>query len=102
MSACWSRVNLRPNYLHFNHRRIGTPYRLPIPTYTELAKMASRTREDARASLPDDRIDILNREAVKDSSAKQVFRTVGATLALVRVSSPFCLRLWTFQISLWH
>jgi len=49
--------------------------------------MATRTRK-AEVSLLDDRIDVLNRNAVEVSSAKQVFRTVSATLALVRVSAP--------------
>ena len=66
--------------LELNHRRpTSTPYTKP-------AKMATRTR-NAKVSLLDDRIDILNRGAVDVSSAKQVFRTVSATLALVRVST---------------
>jgi hypothetical protein len=47
--------------------------------------MAARTRK-VKVSL-DDRIDILNRNAVEASPAKQVFRTVGAILALVRVGA---------------
>ena len=49
--------------------------------------MATRTRR-AKVSLLDDRISILNQEAIEASPAKQVFRTVSATLALVRVSAP--------------
>jgi len=41
----------------------------------------------AKVPLLDDRIDILNRNAVEASAAKQVFRTVGVILALVRVSA---------------
>ena len=49
--------------------------------------MTTRTRK-AKASLLNDRIDILNKDAAETSAAKQVFRTVSATLALVRVSVP--------------
>jgi len=55
--------------------------------------MATRTRK-AEASLLGDRIDILNRDAVELSAAKQIFRTVSTTLALVRVGAPLCVRLW--------
>jgi len=48
--------------------------------------MATRTRK-AEASLLGDRIDILNRDAVEVSAAKQIFRTVSTTLALVRVGA---------------
>ena len=49
--------------------------------------MATRTRETS-ASLLDDRGVILNKDTVEASSAKQVFVTVCAALALVRVSVP--------------
>jgi len=68
------------------HHPTSTPYTKP-------AEMAPRTRKALRASLLDDKIDILNRDADEASSAKQVFRTVSATLALVRVSAPFSSRL---------
>ena len=64
----------------------GTPYTKPV-------KMATRTHK-AKVSLLDDRIDVLNKDAAEASPAKQVFRTVSTTLALVRVSVPFCVRLW--------
>jgi hypothetical protein len=48
--------------------------------------MATRTRK-AKATILDDRIDILERNAVEVSPAKQVFGTVAAILALVRVSA---------------
>jgi len=59
------------------HHPIGTPDSKPT-------KMATR---EAKVSLLDDRIDVLNRNAVEGSPAKQVFRTVSNTLALVRVST---------------
>jgi len=49
--------------------------------------MTKRTRK-AKALLLDDRIDVLNRNAAEDSPAKQIFKTVRTTLALVRVSTP--------------
>lgn len=48
--------------------------------------MATHKRK-AKMSLLDDRIEILNRDATEASSAKQVFKTVSSTLALVRVSA---------------
>ena len=51
--------------------------------------MATRTRK-AKESLLDDRINILNKDAVEASPAKQVFSTVSTTLALVRVGASFC------------
>ena len=48
--------------------------------------MATHIR-NVDASRIDDRIDILNRKAVEAFPAKQVFRTAGAILALVRVSA---------------
>lgn len=48
--------------------------------------MATRIRED-QASLLNNRIDILEKNAVEGSPLKQVLRTVGAILALVRVSA---------------
>ena len=47
--------------------------------------MATRTRE-GKLSIFTDKIDILNRNAVETSPAKEVYRTVIAILALVRVS----------------
>ena len=61
--------------------------------HTRPEKMATRTRK-AKVSLLDDRINILNNDAVEASPAKQVFRNVSTTLALVRVSVPFCVRPW--------
>ena len=61
--------------------------------HTKPAKMATRTRK-AKASLLDDRINILNKDAVEASPAKLVFKTVSTTLALVRVGAPFCICLW--------
>ena len=46
--------------------------------------MAAPTAE-AQASLLDDRIGILDKNAAEASPVSQVFRTVGAILALVRV-----------------
>jgi len=46
--------------------------------------METQTQE-VKASL-DDRIDILNRDAVGVSPAKRIFRTASGALALVRVS----------------
>lgn len=81
LAACNPPVDTRLLVLIPNHHRpTGT-------SYTKPAKMATRTRK-AKVSLLDDRIDILNRNAVEASSAKQVFRTVSATLALVRVGAP--------------
>ena len=57
------------------------------PPYAKSEKMATRTRK-AKVSLLDDRINILDQDAVKAISAKQVFGTVSATLALIRVSAP--------------
>ena len=45
----------------------------------------------AKVPLLEHRIEILNKNAVEASAAKQVFRTVGVIQALVRVS-PFILR----------
>jgi len=43
-----------------------------------------------------DKIDILDKNAVEDSPAKQVFKTVSVILALVRVSAfAFVCSLWT-------
>ena len=56
--------------------------------------MATR-KHKAKVSLLDDRIDILDGDAVGASPAKQVFKTVSTTLALVRVSVPVCVRPWT-------
>jgi len=53
--------------------------------------MVTRTRK-AKVLFLDDRIEILNRDAV-EVSAKHVFRTAGAALALVLVP-PFCVYLW--------
>jgi hypothetical protein len=48
--------------------------------------MATRTHK-AKSPILDDKIDILNRNAGEASPAKQVFETVAAILALVRVSA---------------
>jgi len=47
-----------------------------------------------------DKIDILGKNAVADSPAKQVFKIVSVILALVRVSTvvPLC-SLWTLDLS---
>ena len=60
----------------------------PISTvpHTKPVTMATR-RHNAKASLLDDKIDILNRNTVEVSSSEQVFRTTSAILALVRVSA---------------
>ena len=52
--------------------------------YTKLAKMATYTLE-AEVFYLDERGKFSNRNAVEASSAKQVFQTVSAALALVRV-----------------
>lgn len=48
-------------------------------------KMATRTR-GVNTSVLDDRMDILNRTAVEDSPAHEIFKTVGAILVLIKVS----------------
>ena len=48
--------------------------------------MATHTRR-VKSSLFDDRIDILNRNAIEASPAKRVFGTVISILALVRVGA---------------
>ena len=76
-----------PNYFHpFELSPAGKPYTRPV-------KMATRRRR-ANVSLLDGRIDILNKDAVEPSPAKEVFRTVSTTLALVRVSAQFRTRPW--------
>jgi len=62
-------------------------YRPTDTPHTKLTGMATRTCK-AKASLPDDRIDISNRNAREASSAKQVFRAASAAIALVWVSAP--------------
>ena len=52
---------------------------------TKLVSMATRTRK-ANATLFDDRINVLDRNAIETSPTKRIFRTVSAILALVRVS----------------
>jgi len=59
----------------------------------------TRVRE-VEASLLDGRIDTLNRNAVEAYPAKQIFRTVSAILALVRVSALLLRPSANFQISL--
>ena len=59
----------------------------PGTSHTKPARMSTRARK-ARVSLLDDRIDILDKNAAGSSPPKEVFRTVAAILALVRVSSP--------------
>jgi len=81
--AEWSRVT--QTHIEPSHNR---------PTgATKPVKMTTRTRK-AKMSLLDDRIDILNGDAAKASTVKQVFRTVSTAIALVRVSAPSCVRLW--------
>ena len=58
----------------------STPHVRPVETETH-------TRED-KVSLLDDRSNILNKDTVEASSEKQLFTTVGAALALVRVGVP--------------
>ena len=65
------------------HAFPGTPY-------TEPSKMATHAHESP-VSLLNDRIHVLDKNAAGSSPAKQVFRNVGAILALVRVSA-FALR----------
>ena len=48
--------------------------------------MTTHTR-NTKASLLDDKVTTLNRNAVDASPAKEVFKTVSAILALVRVSA---------------
>jgi len=56
-------------------------------------------RRKAIVSL-DDKIDILDKNAAEDSPAKQVFKTVSAILALVRVSAVALLySLWTLDLN---
>ena len=59
--------------------------------------MATRAHE-AQASLLDDRIFILDRNLAEPFPADEVFKTVSAILALVRVSprSPF-VNVWTLR-----
>lgn len=62
------------------------PYHHPASTsYTKPTRTGTHTR-NAKVSLLDDRIDILNGGAVEASPAKRVFQTVSTILALVRVS----------------
>ena len=76
---------------------IGATYKLSVPfelslhrpacaPHTDPAIMATGTRKVETPTL-DDRIDILNRDAVEIPPAKHVFRTVGAILVLVRVGA---------------
>jgi len=46
-----------------------------------------RRAHKAKVSFINDRVDILNRNAVETFPAKQVFRTVNAILSLVRVGA---------------
>jgi len=64
-----------PSYPHST----STPYPKPITSGAHARK--------TRVSLLDDKIDILDRGAVEASPVKQVFRTVSAIIALVRVST---------------
>ena len=48
----------------------------------------STLKRDLQVSLLDDRINILDRYTTEASPLKKVFTTVGAILALVRVSAP--------------
>jgi len=71
------RVTL-PAPFKFNHH-----CRTIVP-HTKLLTMATQARE-VKAFL-DDRIDILNRNAIEVPLAMQIFRTASSILALVRVS----------------
>ena len=75
LTACNLQVNLHP--------RISTPHIKPVI-------MGTRARR-VKASLLDDKIDILNRSAVEASPAQQVYRTVSAILALARVCTHILL-----------
>jgi len=74
---------LEPNVNH--HLPTGVPHTRP-------AEMEPRTRKgktrEAKMSLLDDKIETLDRNVVVASSAKQVFESVKAALALARVSAP--------------
>lgn len=61
--------------------------------------MATHVRED-QASLLNDRIDVLEKNAVEGSPLKQVLTTVGAILALIRVSSLILCPITTPRIAL--
>ena len=64
-----------------------TPAALPLSApHIKPVTMTAHTRK-AKEPLLDSRIDILNRNAVEVPPANQVFGTVSAILALVRVSS---------------
>ena len=65
-------VDIYPRHLHAPHSR--------------LPNMATHSLE-VLASLLDDRINILEKDVTKYSPAKQVFGTIGAILALARVSA---------------
>ena len=56
-------------------------------------------RRKAAVSL-DDAVNILDKNATEDSPTKQVFKTVSAILALVRVSAVALLySLWTLNLN---
>lgn len=58
-----------------------------MESYLDLEQEDVHPRE-ARVSLIDGKIDILNRDVVEASPAKRIFRTVSAILSLVRVGAP--------------
>ena len=84
--ACWPHAAFELSCLYHFNPALTTP----TTPYIEPVTMATRTH-NVEASLLDDRIDALDRNAVEASPAKEVFRAVSAILALVRVS-PLALR----------
>ena len=64
-------------------------------------KMATRTR-GVNTSILEDRMDILNRTAVEDSPAHEIFKTVGAILVLIKVSPCAFLSPCSFSLSLYQ
>ena len=91
-SLCWPHVTpLRPQ----------NPTPTPSPRYSASDQpVIMRTRRQKAIMSLNDKIDILDENAVADSPAKQVFKTVSVILALVRVSTvvPLC-SLWTSDLS---
>ena len=91
--SLWSHVNIPTRLIvsiELNHLHpTGAPYIEPVNMSTPTPK--------AKESFLDDDISVLSEEAVGASSAKRVFRAVGTTIALVRVSAPFYIYLWTLM-----
>lgn len=90
-SLCWPHVTLL-------HPPNSTPTSSPhYYTSYQPVTMGARRRK-ATMSL-NDKIDILDRNAVGDFPAKQVFKIVSVILALVRVSAVVSLcSLWTLDL----